>query len=161
MWGAALATLAVDQASKVWALAALKDGRSHEILGGVLTLRLLRNSGAAFSLGSGRTWLMTLVAVVIVVAVLRTVAGVRSRPWAVLLGLVLGGALGNLADRFFRQPGPGRGDVVDFIDYGGLFVGNVADIAIVLAAIGIAWLALRGIPLGEPPSTGRHGQRPT
>ena len=63
------------------------------------------------------------------------------------LRLLLAGALGNLADRFFREPGPGRGHVVDFIDYHGLFVGNVADIAIVAAAVLVGLLGLRGIGL--------------
>jgi signal peptidase II len=78
----------------------------------------------------------------------------------VALGLILGGALGNLVDRFFRAPGPGRGQVVDFIDYFGLFIGNVADIAIVGAAAFIAVLSLRGVSAtGEP--RGRHTQDAT
>ena len=79
--------------------------------------------------------------VVIIVRVSRNLA---SRSWAVALGLVLGGAVGNLIDRLLREPGFLRGHVIDFIDYGGYFVGNVADIAIVLAAAGIIVLSLGG-----------------
>lgn len=143
----ALGTLLVDQASKVWALDALGDGRTVDVLGSVLSLRLVHNSGAAFSLGEGSTVVMTAIAIAIVAVVLRVARNLGSTPWAVVLGLVVGGALGNLVDRFIRPPGPGRGAVVDFIDYGGLFVGNVADIAIVGAAAVIAVLSLRGIGL--------------
>ena len=89
-----------------------------------------------------------------------TVRRVGSLGWAVALGLLLGGSLGNLIDRFFREPGPGRGHVVDFIDYFGLFIGNVADIAIVGAALLIVVLALRGITIaGERVADGRHTER--
>jgi signal peptidase II len=87
------------------------------------------------------------VAVVIVVVVLRSVRRLGSRGWALALGLLLGGALGNLVDRLVREPGIGRGHVVDFIAYGHLFIGNIADIAIVLAAAIMAVLSVRGTRL--------------
>lgn len=141
----ALAVYLLDQASKAWALQALGDGLPRELLGRALRLVLVHNPGAAFSLGTGSTWLLTALAVVIVAAVVRVSRRLASTGWTVALGLVLGGALGNLTDRLIREPGVGRGHVVDFIDYNGWFVGNVADIAIVSAAGLIGILALRGI----------------
>jgi signal peptidase II len=101
------------------------------------------------------TWLLTIVALGIVVWVGGAARRVGHRWWAVTLGMLLGGAIGNLIDRILREPGFGRGHVVDFIDYFGLFIGNVADIAIVAAAVLGALLALRGIPL-EGVTHGRH-----
>jgi signal peptidase II len=91
------------------------------------------------------TWVFTLAALVVSIVILRVAPRLGSRGWSVALGLLLGGALGNLADRLLREPGVGRGHVVDFIAYGDLFVGNVADIAIVAAAGLIILLSLRGI----------------
>ena len=153
--GVGLLTLALDQGSKVWALAALTPGEPRDLLGPVLRLNLIRNAGAAFSLGDGVTWLLTIVALGIVVWVARAARRVGHPWWALTLGMLLGGAIGNLLDRILREPGFGRGHVVDFIDYFGLFIGNIADIAIVAAAVLGALLALRGIPL-EGVTHGRH-----
>ena len=117
------------------------------LLGTLVQLRIIRNPGAAFSIATGLTWVLTGVAVVVVVVVVRSVRRLGSRGWAVALGLLLGGALGNLTDRLLREPGVGRGHVVDFIDYHGLLVGNVADIAIVAAAVLVGLLGLRGMGL--------------
>lgn len=157
--GVGVLTLVLDQGSKVWALAALTPGEPRDLLGPVLRLNLIRNPGAAFSLGDGVTWLLTLVALGIVVWVGRAAIRVGHGAWAVTLGMLLGGAIGNLVDRILRAPGFGRGHVVDFIDYFGLFIGNVADIAIVLAAGVGAVLAIRGIPL-EGVTHGRHEAGP-
>ena len=152
--------LVLDQGTKVWALGHLEAGRPQDLIGAAIRLELIRNPGAAFSIGTGVTWLLALVGVVVLGWVAVTVRRVGSLGWAVALGLLLGGSLGNLIDRFFREPGPGRGHVVDFIDYFGLFIGNVADIAIVGAALLIAVLALRGITIGgERVSGGRHTER--
>ncbi len=152
--------LALDQGTKVWALGHLEAGRPQDLIGTAIRLELIRNPGAAFSIGTGVTWLLALVGVVVLGWVAVTVRRVGSLGWAVALGLLLGGSLGNLIDRFFREPGPGRGHVVDFIDYFGLFIGNVADIAIVGAALLIVVLALRGITIGgERVSNGRHTER--
>ncbi|MDQ6714693.1 MAG: signal peptidase II [Actinomycetota bacterium] len=142
---AALVTYATDQSSKVWAVAALTDAPPRRLVGSVLQLELIRNPGAAFSLGTGSTWLLTVIAAIVLVVVIRTSRRIGSVGWAWALGLLLGGALGNLTDRMVREPGVGRGHVVDFIDYNGWFIGNVADIAIVGAAILIALLALLGV----------------
>jgi len=135
-----------DLGSKLWAASALADGHRVPVLGDLLSLRLIRNPGAAFSIGTGSTWLLTILAVVILVVIVRASRRIGSRGWAVALGLLLGGALGNLTDRLFREPGFGRGHVVDFIDYR-VFIGNVADIAIVTAACLVALLSVRGIAL--------------
>ncbi len=151
----AAGTLVVDQLTKAWAIAALSDGVARPLLGALFGLRLVFNSGAALSLGTGMTGLLTLVACAVVVVVVRTARRLGSTGWAVALGLLLGGALGNLVDRFLRAPGPGRGHVVDFLAYADWFVGNVADIAIVLAAVLLTVLAGRGV---RPDGT-REGDR--
>lgn len=153
----ALVSLVADQASKVWALSSLDDGHIVPVLGDLLSLRLLRNPGAAFSIGDSFTLIMTLLAVGITVAVAVAAWRTASRRWAISLALLFGGSLGNLYDRFFREPSPGRGHVVDFIDYGGLFVGNVADIAIVLGALGLIWLTFRDVGL-DGVQAGRHAR---
>ncbi|MGL4176945.1 MAG: signal peptidase II [Dermatophilaceae bacterium] len=145
--GAAVSALLVDQLTKIWALAALTPGQPVDVIGSTIRLNLVRNPGAAFSIGDRATWVLTVISLVIVVWVAVVARRVGTRSWAVGLGLLLGGAVGNLVDRVFRAPGPGRGHVVDFIDYSGWFVGNVADIAIVGAAGLVAVLSWRGIPV--------------
>ncbi|WP_201292665.1 signal peptidase II [Cellulomonas citrea] len=137
----------LDQLTKAWALAALDPGVRRPVLGRWLGLQLISNPGAALSIATGMTWVLTVIAVVVVVVVIRTARQLGSRSWALTLGLLLGGAVGNLIDRMVREPGPLRGEVVDFIAYGSWFIGNVADIAIVVAA-GLAMvLVARGIRL--------------
>jgi len=148
--GLAAAVLVLDQATKVWALAALTPGEAVELVGSMIKLNLIRNPGAAFSIGNGSTWVLTAVSLGILVWVVVGARKVGNMPWAVALGLLLGGAVGNLIDRGFRAPGPGRGHVVDFIDYFGLFIGNVADIAIVVGAGIIMVLSFRGTSLAGP-----------
>ena len=106
-----------------------------------------RNSGAAFSFAQGATVLFTAVAVAVIVVIVRTARRLGSAGWAVSLGLLLGGATGNLADRIFRAPGPGRGAVVDFIDFRVWPVFNLADSAIVCGGLLAVLLSLRGIEL--------------
>ena len=144
LWTMAVVIVVVDQLSKQWALFALSDGQHTALLGRALGLVLVRNPGAAFSFATGQTWIFALIASLVVVIIVRVSRNLASRSWAVALGLVLGGAVGNLIDRLLREPGFLRGHVIDFIDYGGYFVGNVADIAIVLAAVGIIVLSLGG-----------------
>ncbi len=142
--------LVLDQGTKAWALAGLTPGQPVDLVGSAIRLNLIRNPGAAFSLGDGSTWVLTLVSLVILGWVVAGARKVGNRPWAIALGLLLGGAIGNLVDRLVREPGPGRGHVVDFIDYFGWFVGNVADVAIVVAAAVVMLLAARGTSLGRP-----------
>lgn len=141
----AVGVVVVDLVTKQAALARLDGGVRVEILGDLLSLYLVRNPGAAFSLATGMTWVFTLVAVGVVVVVARVSRRLGSLGWAIALGLLLGGAVGNLVDRLAREPGFARGHVIDFIDYAGFFVGNIADIAIVSAAVLIAWLGIRGV----------------
>ncbi|GAA4423849.1 hypothetical protein GCM10023169_19980 [Georgenia halophila] len=133
-----------DQLTKYIAEARLEDGEVVPLIGDLLGLQLVHNAGAAFSIATGMTWVFTIVMVVVAVAVLRVSRKLGSVGWAVALGMLLGGCLGNLYDRLFREPDFARGHVVDFINYNGWFVGNVADIAIVGAAGLIIVLALRG-----------------
>ncbi len=141
----AFAVLLMDQVSKELAMRLLSEDAAVPLLGNVISLQLVHNPGAAFSFASGLTWVFTLIAAVVIVVVVRISRTLGSVWWALLLGLLLGGAAGNLVDRLFRPPAFGRGHVVDFINYGGLFIGNLADIAIVGAAVGIAVLAILGI----------------
>ncbi|MGV1009628.1 MAG: signal peptidase II [Dermatophilaceae bacterium] len=140
-----VAVYLLDQASKLWAVAALTGQPPRPLLGDLLQLDLIRNSGAAFSLGTGSTWVLTVLAVAVLVVIVRSSRRLGSVGWACAFGLILGGALGNLTDRLTREPGFGQGRVVDFLDYNGWFIGNVADIAIVAAALLIVGLSLRGI----------------
>ncbi len=136
-----------DAASKVIAVNLLADREPVELVPRVLTLTLTRNPGAAFSIGTGVTVLLTAVACVVVLVVLRLSGRVRSTGWAWALGLLLGGALGNLTDRLLREPGPFRGHVVDFLQLPRWPVFNLADSCIVTAALLIALLSLRGTTL--------------
>ncbi|HET6502450.1 MAG TPA: signal peptidase II [Amycolatopsis sp.] len=137
----AVVVVAIDQAAKFWAESALAGRAPVPVLGDFLTLRLIYNSGAAFSIGRGSTWVFTVVAAVAVAAILIFAARVRSRGQAVALGLLLGGATTHLLDRLFRPPGFGRGHVVDFIDYNGWFIGNIADIALTVGALAFVVLS--------------------
>jgi signal peptidase II len=142
--------LLVDLVSKLVVVATIEPGEDIRVLGGLLYLTELRNVGAAFSFAEGATLLFSLVAVAVAVVIVRTSRRLYSTGWAITLGLVLGGAVGNLIDRIFRDPGFLRGGVVDFLSVfapdGRVFpVFNVADSAIVCGGILGALLALRGI----------------
>ncbi len=152
--------LVVDQLTKERALATLTDGERVDLVGNLLGLELVFNPGAALSIAEGMTWVLTLVALAVVVVVARAARRLGSRLWAVAFGLLLGGALGNLVDRFARPPAPGRGHVVDFIAYGDWFVGNVADIAIVVAAVLVVLQTLRGVRLDGVRERHAHAAEP-
>ncbi len=124
-----------------------------QVLGSWLQIVYTRNPGAAFSLGTGQTILFSLVAVAVVVVIVRTAPRLASVGWAIALGGLLGGALGNLTDRVFRAPGPLRGSVVDWIQVPHYPVFNLADSAIVCSAVLMVVLSLRGVAL--------DGSRPT
>ena len=141
----AVLVVSVDQATKAWAVNALADGAPIRLVDGLFQLRLFRNPGAAFSFATGTTWVFTVVATVVSVVIVRISRRLGSPGWALALGLLLGGAVGNLLDRLFRQPGFGRGHVVDFLDLPRLFVFNVADACITVAAVLIALLGVRGV----------------
>jgi signal peptidase II len=148
-----------DQLTKAWATANLQPDQPRELIGSVLRLNLIRNSGAAFSIGTGATWILTAIACSVVVFILIFARRLGSRGWALALGLLLAGSLGNLTDRMFRTPGPGRGHVVDFLQLPHYPIFNLADSAIVSAAILIAVLAFRGINIdGTRASKDSSGQ---
>lgn len=141
----ALVVLAVDQLTKAWAMATLVEGQRTALIGDLVGLELIFNPGAALSFASGMTWVFTVAAVGVTIVIVRVARRLGSTGWAVGLGLLLGGALGNLIDRLVRPPSFGSGHVVDFLAYGRLFIGNVADIAIVGAAALIVILSMRGV----------------
>jgi signal peptidase II len=143
---AALALL-LDQVSKAIIVATMPHREPIELLWGFLTITYTRNPGAAFSFGTGTTWVFTAVATVVVVVILRTSRRLRSVPWAICLGGLLGGALGNLSDRLFRSPGHFRGHVVDWIEWPHYPVFNIADCFVVCSVIGIVVLSLLGYEL--------------
>ncbi|MEU6413746.1 signal peptidase II [Microbispora sp. NPDC046933] len=151
----AAVVLLVDQASKFWAISALSDGEGITVIPRLIRLRLLLNPGAAFSIGEGATWVFTLAAAAAVAGILYIGRRLRSSAWTFVLGVLLGGATSHLLDRLFRPPAFAQGHVVDFIDYGGLFVGNVADIALVGGCALLLLLSLRDVPLGEVADKGR------
>jgi signal peptidase II len=137
----------IDQLSKLWAVSALAGRAPVAVVGELIQLRLTYNAGAAFSLAPGYTWFLTLFTAAAVITISVVAVRVRSRAWAAVLGLVLGGATTHLLDRLFREPGPARGHVVDFIDYFGFFVGNIADIALVVGVSLAVLLHLRGVSM--------------
>ena len=145
--GVALTVLALDVTTKVIVVRALANRPPIRLLDGFLTLLLLRNSGAAFSIGTSMTIVFTVIAAAVIFYILRAARKLRSLPWAITLGLLLGGATGNLSDRIFRSPGLFRGDVVDWIQLPHWPVFNLADSAIVCGGALAVLLALRGIRL--------------
>lgn len=147
--------------TKVLVVALIPQGHAIRLLGGAVYLTHVRNPGAAFSFAEGATIVFSLIAVAVAVVIVRTARRLYSTGWAWVLGLVLGGALGNLVDRIFRSPGILRGAVVDFVSLfapdGSVWpVFNVADSAIVCGALLGVLLGLRRIELdGSRPH--KHG----
>src|SRR5689334_17075597 len=143
----AVFVLVADAVSKAIVVATMPGHPNIRLLGGALTITLTRNGGAAFSIGTSMTIVFTAIAVGVIVYILRTARNLRSIGWAITLGLLLGGATGNLLDRIFRAPGPFQGHVVDWIQLPDWPVFNLADSAIVCAGVLVVLLALRGIRL--------------
>ncbi|WP_454131509.1 signal peptidase II [Microbacterium lacticum] len=146
----AVVVLAVDQFTKHLALQNLPYQQIVPIWGDVLQFYLTRNSGAAFSLGEGVTWVFTIVlAIAALLIVFLAATRVRGRWWAIVLGLLLGGILGNLTDRLLREPGFAIGHVIDFIYTPWMMpaIYNVADMFIVTMMICVALLVLLGVRL--------------
>ncbi|HPU14400.1 MAG TPA: signal peptidase II [Aeromicrobium sp.] len=142
---AASVVVLVDQASKLLALSRLVEGEYVPLIGDLLGLRLVFNPGAALGTAAGYTILLSLVAVAVAGTLIFIAGRLHDRWWALGLGLFLGGAVGNLVDRLVREPGFLRGHVVDFIDYNGFFVGNIADLALTIAAIIVVVRSWQGI----------------
>ncbi len=155
--GIAALVLAADITSKALVVAHLRPDQPVHVLGNVLMLWLTRNPGAAWSVGTGETAVFTVIAFGVVVYIARTARKLYSLGWAVALGLLLGGAMGNLGDRIFRAPGLFRGEVVDWIAVTRYYpIFNLADSAIVCGGILTVILAMRGYHLdgtrGEVPA---------
>ncbi|KZS78426.1 signal peptidase II [Mycobacterium kansasii] len=140
----AVIVLALDIVTKVLAVKLLPPGQPVPIIGDTVTWTLVRNSGAAFSMATGYTWVLTLIATGVVVGIFWMGRRLVSPWWALGLGMILGGAMGNLVDRFFRAPGPLRGHVVDFLSVGWWPVFNVADPSVVGGAILLVVLSILG-----------------
>ena len=140
----AAAALIVDQLTKAWAMAALSNGQTIRVIPGLLSFTLVRNPGASLGMGSGATWVISLLAVVACVAL--AVAGVRTVSMAI--SFAFAGALGNLIDRVMYADGFLDGKVVDFLNYG-WSVGNVADIYLVVAGVVLVILILMGEPFSH------------
>ncbi|WP_084478892.1 signal peptidase II [Nocardia jejuensis] len=151
----AVVLLGLDLLTKCIIVATLTPGEPVYLIGKTVRLTLVRNPGAAFSMATSMTWLLTLVAAAVVIGVVRIGRTMRSVPWAIGLGMVLGGALGNLIDRLFRAPGPLQGHVVDFVAVGWWPVFNVADSSIVCGAILLVILTVFGF---EPDGTRAGGR---
>lgn len=149
--GVAATVVALDQATKVLAVATLEGRPPIPLLGDLLQLTFVRNPGAAFSLAGGYTVVISVIAIGVSLFIVRTSRTLTSTWWAVVLGGVLGGALGNLVDRILRDPGPFRGHVVDFLELPNWPVFNVADMALVGSAVLAVLLSLRGVELSEHP----------
>ncbi len=158
--GVAAAVVILDQVTKALAVHHLEGHVPIELLGPWLKLTFVRNPGAAFSFAGNATILISIIAIVVTVAIVRTARTLASTWWAVVLGGVLGGALGNLLDRLFRAPGPFRGEVVDFLQLPSWPVFNVADMALVGSAILAVILSIAGLDLLEGKDHG-PGSGPT
>lgn len=157
----ALVILAVDQYVKFLTVTHLPFEQVVPVWGRFLQLYHTTNPGAAFSLGEEVTWLFTIALAAVAIGILWTMFRVKSKIWAVVLGAVLGGALGNFTDRLFREPGFGFGHVVDMISMPWMLpaVFNVADIFVVTGMISVALLILFGFRI-DGTRDGRHAAEP-
>ena len=135
----------LDLLSKQWALGALADGHPREVLGSFLRLWLTANPGAAFSVGTGTTWVFTISATAIAIGIVWKANAIGHVGWMFGFGGLLGGALGNLTDRIFRAPGFPQGHVVDFIALPNFPVFNVADSLITCSVVLMFMLSFKGI----------------
>jgi signal peptidase II len=137
-----------DQLTKFWVTSTMVEGERVPVLPPLLHWYYLRNSGAAFSIGENVTWIFTIIMSVVSIAVLFQLRRLGSAWWALALGLLLGGALGNLTDRVFREPSFAMGRVVDFIQLPNFaYIFNIADSAVLSAVAIICVLTLKGIAI--------------
>jgi signal peptidase II len=149
LYAIAWAIWLLDFATKSWALNSLDSRNPVKLLGDFLQLTLLKNSGAAFSLAQGATIIFTIFAILVVAAIAYYSIKITSFGWSIVLGLALGGILGNLTDRIFRSPGFFTGHVIDWIQLPNWPVFNLADSAIVVAASLAVILSIRNVsPIG-------------
>jgi len=135
-----------DLATKIWAVEYLANRGPVKIIGSLFQLNFIRNSGAAFSFASGATLFLSLFGIAVLIAIAYYAPALTSKGWAIVLGLVMGGVLGNLTDRIFREPGLLRGHVIDWLQLPNWPIFNIADTAIVVAAFISVVLTARNIP---------------
>ena len=135
-----------DFATKTWALTSLSSSEPRKIIGSFLQLTLVHNPGAAFSFATGFTLVFSLLALAVVVAVVYFAPKITSGGWQLCIGLLLGGVLGNLTDRIFREPSFLNGHVIDWIQIPSWPIFNLADSAICVAAFIAFVLSLRNVP---------------
>jgi len=147
LFAVAATVLVLDVVSKIIVVATLSDRAPVHVVGSLLQLTLTRNPGAAFGIGTSATVAFTVVAAGVAAVIVRSARRLASAGWASSLGLLLGGALGNLTDRIFRAPGPFRGHVVDWIQLPHWPVFNLADSAIVVGGVLAVLLSLGGVEL--------------
>jgi len=145
----AVCVYAADQLTKHLVTTTMTEGSTIDVVGTFFQLHFVKNPGAAFSLASGSTWIFSLAAAAVVVAIIVFARRIRSSAWAVMLGMLLGGTLGNLTDRLFREPSFGMGHVIDFLYFPDLLpaIFNVADIFIVSSMGLLLLLTLLGVNL--------------
>ncbi|MGR4009609.1 signal peptidase II [Leucobacter sp. 1207-22] len=143
----------IDQLTKNWVVANLPPGEPVKVFGEALQWLFVRNPGAAFSMASGATWVFTILAAVVAGVIIWQIRRLRSVPWALFLGLLLGGVLGNLTDRLTRDPGFPEGHVIDFIYTPWMMpaIYNLADVAIVSAMCIFVLVTLLGLPITGGP----------
>jgi signal peptidase II len=135
----------IDLGTKVWAVEVLSSRANVQIIGSFLQLTFVQNSGAAFGIGAGSTIIFTFFALAVLIVITRYALQITSKGWALVCGLVLGGILGNLTDRIFREPSFLQGHVIDWIQIPNWPVFNIADTAIVFAAVVAIILTIRNI----------------
>ncbi|ROS54242.1 signal peptidase II [Frigoribacterium sp. PhB24] len=145
----AVVAYGLDQGTKWLVTRALVEGDSVDVIGEFFQLHFVKNPGAAFSFASGATWIFSIAATGVAVAIVVVARRIRSRAWAIMLGMLLGGTLGNLTDRLLREPSFGQGHVIDFIYFPSLLpaIFNVADVFIVSSMGLLLLLTLLGIGL--------------
>jgi signal peptidase II len=146
LYGVAWFVWVLDLATKLWAVSTLSDRSNIKVIGDFLQLTLVRNPGAAFSVAEGATIFLTLFGFLVMAVIFYYSTRITSKGWSVVLGLAMGGILGNLVDRIFREPGVFRGHVIDWLQIPNWPVFNIADTAIVVAAAISMILSLRNIP---------------
>ena len=135
-----------DFATKIWAVEYLSHRGPVKIIGSLFQLNFIRNSGAAFSFAPGATLLLSFFGIAVLIAITYYAPLLTSKGWALVLGLVMGGVLGNMTDRIFREPGLLRGHVIDWMQLPHWPIFNIADTAIVVAAFISVVLTARNIP---------------
>ncbi|PZF10628.1 signal peptidase II [Curtobacterium sp. MCPF17_011] len=158
---AAVVVVTLDQVTKALVVANLPEGVVVPVLGNALQFLSVRNPGAAFSFAVNMTWVFSLISAAVVVAIVVYARRIRSMWWAIVLGMLLGGALGNLSDRLFREPGFGRGHVVDFISTPWMMpaIYNVADSFICVSMVVFVLLVILGVNLDGTRAVSEKQQR--